>query len=70
MGVRMRYLVIDSSGTVVNIVIWDGVAPYTPGDGCRLERCADHPHEVVFGWQLVDGQWHPPLAATADTNES
>lgn len=32
----MRHEVINSAGEVVNVVMWDGVAPYEPGDGLTL----------------------------------
>ena len=31
-----RYAVIDAQNTVVNIVMWDGVSPYNPGESLRL----------------------------------
>ena len=33
------YLVIDiETGEIVNRIIWDGVTPYDPGPGYRLEE--------------------------------
>jgi hypothetical protein len=32
----MRYEVINTAGEVVNVVMWDGVAPYDPGEGLTL----------------------------------
>lgn len=38
-----RYAVVDDAGTVVNIIMWDGVSPWTPPEGCtvRLATPAD-----------------------------
>lgn len=32
-----RYVVIDSSGYIANVILWDGVSPLSLGDGLRLE---------------------------------
>lgn len=32
----MNYAVIHSTGYVVNIVLWDGVSPWTPPDDTEL----------------------------------
>ena len=32
----MNYAVIDSSGNVVNVIVWDGITPYNPGAGLTL----------------------------------
>jgi hypothetical protein len=33
------YQVIDiATGEVVNLIVWDGVTPYDPGPGYRLEE--------------------------------
>lgn len=34
----MRWAVIDQNNIVVNIVIWDGEKPWSPPEGCRVER--------------------------------
>lgn len=31
----MRWAVIDAENTVVNVIEWDGVAPWAPPEGCR-----------------------------------
>jgi len=32
-----KYLVLDSNNTVVNIIVYDGVSEYNPGEGLYLE---------------------------------
>ena len=55
----MRYLVINAQGYVENIIIWDGVAPYSePNKTVMLESNA--PIGTTFGWQLVNGEWIAP----------
>jgi hypothetical protein len=34
----MRYVVLDSTNHVVNVIVWDGVTEYNPGDGFTLIR--------------------------------
>lgn len=56
----MRYAIIEDSTKVVqNIIIWDGVAPYTPPAGTTLVNV-----DGVFcgpGWiQQPDGSFLPP----------
>lgn len=40
----MKYAVIDNLGVVVNIILWDGVSPWTPPEGC-------------FAIELQSGEW-------------
>ena len=55
----MRYLVINAQGYVENIIIWDGVSPYSePNKTVMLESNA--PIGTTFGWQLVNGEWIAP----------
>lgn len=45
----MRHAVLSETNVVVNLVMWDGVSPYNPGDGLRLVPALD----VLFidiGW--------------------
>jgi len=52
-----RYLVLDASGTVVNVVQWDGEAPWEPGEGLTL---TPSPEGVGPRWRLIEGAWMPP----------
>ena len=36
-----RYALVDQTDLIVNVIIYDGSAPYTPAEGLRLERLAD-----------------------------
>lgn len=31
-----RYVVVDKEGKVINVIIWDGIAKWSPPDGCTL----------------------------------
>jgi len=50
-GSKMNYAMVQN-GVVVNIIDWDGTAPYTPPEGCELHAW-DGP--VNIGWAWVDG---------------
>lgn len=41
---------------VVNCIIWDGVAPYTPPHGLYLMEEGEV-EGMQVGWQKVDGVW-------------
>ena len=56
----MRYAIVDNATKVVqNVIIWDGVTPFTPPDGTTLVNvdgilCGT-------GWiQQPDGSFLPP----------
>lgn len=56
----MRWLELNAEGVVINIVVWDGVTPYTPAGVAQLLPCDDNPG-VSFGWKIVDGMWEAPI---------
>lgn len=43
-----NYLVVDGGGLVINLIVWDGQAPYDPGAGNTL---VEQPDGVGIGWQ-------------------
>ena len=57
----MRWLELNAEGVVINIVVWDGVSPYTPAGVAQLLPCDDNPG-VSYGWKIVDGMWEAPPA--------
>jgi hypothetical protein len=56
----MRWLEVNPEGVVINIIVWDGVTPYTPAGVAQLLPCDDNPG-VSYGWKIVDGMWEVPL---------
>lgn len=54
-----RYLVLDTDGTVVNAIAWDGESPYDPGDGLALELVPAGSYAGI-GWRKVGGDFLPP----------
>jgi len=59
-----HYLIINNE-IVENVIVWDGVSPWSPPDGTTVEPA---PVGVGRGWRRVDGQWvaPEPLAAPAE----
>jgi hypothetical protein len=55
----MNWLELNSEGIVTNIVVWDGVTPYTPASVAQLLPCEDNVG-VSYGWKIVDGIWEAP----------
>jgi hypothetical protein len=53
----MRYALIDATGLVVNVVLWDGLAEWAAPDGLTLEPAPDH---VGPGWRKDGGEWIAP----------
>lgn len=56
----MRYAIVnDASKVVENIIVWDGVSPYTPPAGTTLVKVDGIPCDI--GWiQQPDGSFAPP----------
>lgn len=55
----MKYAVINSATNMVeNVIIWDGVAPWTPPDGYYVESIGDF--GAGIGWSHIDGQFFAP----------
>jgi hypothetical protein len=53
------YAVIDTTTTVINIVIWDGQPPWEPGDG-QIAVVIPENSSAGIGWTYVDGGFIAP----------
>jgi len=62
----MKYLAVDQDGLVHNVVAWDGVSPYDPGDGISLvgvdESTVISPGDSWDGTQVLIAPAPPPPA--------
>ena len=56
----MRYVVINSSGTIVNVVEWDGTAIWTPPAGTTTMVS----NTMDIGGKYISGTYTPPPAVT------
>ena len=52
-----NYLVVDESGEVVNIILWDGETQYDPGEGRTV---LVQPEGVGIGWRRDGDGWTAP----------
>jgi len=50
----MQWLVVKNE-IIENIVVWDGVAPWTPPEGCEVIAYEGEP-AAHMGWGWVNGQ--------------
>jgi len=60
-----RYLILDQSNTVVNIIIYDGVSEYNPGEGLTiesypLEQDGSYSYVTIGSTRNIDGSWTHP----------
>ena len=62
----MKYLVLNTDGFVVNVIVWDGTTPYNPSEGETLISLTDAPQGAWTGWAFIDGAWTPPIAEYQD----
>jgi hypothetical protein len=55
----MKYAVISSETNIVeNVIVWDGVTPWTPPTGYYVEPIGDS--GAWIGWSYINGQFVPP----------
>ena len=60
-----RYLILDQSNTVVNIIIYDGVSEYNPGERLTiephpLEQDGSYSYVTIGSIKNTDGSWTHP----------
>lgn len=63
----MRYLELNKNNIVINIIIWDGISPYTTEGHLLL---ADENPGVSFGWKLENNEWIAPEEKIEPESES
>ena len=54
--IKMNYAVIDSTGLIVNVVVWDGITPWEPPAGHSVVQLT----EGDIGWTVKNGDFIPP----------
>ena len=53
------YAIIDATTLVINIVIWDGLPPWTPSQDC-IAVVIPEGSSAGIGWTYVDGEFIAP----------
>jgi hypothetical protein len=54
----MQPYAIIVNNVVVNVCVWDGVTPFSPGG--VLMALSTLPPGIDIGWTLVNNVWTPP----------
>ena len=54
--ITMNYAIVDQTGLVVNVALWDGKTPWQPPEG----HLAIPLIEGGIGWRFADGKFMPP----------
>ena len=58
----MDYAIVDETGLVVNVTIWDVISPWEPPAGHTAVPLT----EGGIGWTFVDGAFVPPQVETVE----
>lgn len=45
-----RYAIVDKDGNVVNVSLWDGVTPWTPGEGLKAIKDDNDKAQIGGKW--------------------
>jgi len=54
-----NYAIIDSTNTVINVVVWDGKPPWTPPDGC-IAVAIPKGSSAGIDWSYNNGEFSAP----------
>lgn len=60
-----RYAIVEN-GVVTNVILWDGIAPYSPLSGEVVGPIAD---DVAIGWTYSNGTFAAPITPTEESTE-
>lgn len=64
-----RYAIIDSTGTVDNIILWDEAAQWSPPEGMTMVKVEDI--QCGIGWTYANNVFTDPTPAiTEDSTPS
>lgn len=62
-----KYAVVDATGKIVNIVMWDGKTTFIPGEGFSLAKAGEG---FIIGGKIADGVYTPPVDASGESDIS
>jgi hypothetical protein len=54
----MNYALVDNTGLVVNVIVWDGESDWQPPEGLTAVLITGN---AGIGWSYIDGEFIPPL---------
>ncbi len=56
----MRYFLIrQNDGLIIGSIIWDGISPWTPPNGCFVLPESNNPNATT-GWRKLENSWEAP----------
>ncbi|ANR79980.1 hypothetical protein BBB57_18035 [Kosakonia sacchari] len=53
-----KFAVVDATGNVVNMVMWDGETPFIPGDGFTLVKAGEG---FIIGGRIENDKFIAPV---------
>ena len=59
------YAIIDATTTVINVVTWDGLPPWTPPQDCIAVEIPEGSNAGI-GWTYVDGEFIAPTTSEVE----
>lgn len=62
MPLPTNYVIVDVSGNVINVILWDGQSPYQAPDNCTIIIAGDS--GVGIGWTYANGEFLAPPIPT------
>lgn len=45
----MQYAILNAEGQCVNRILWDGISPWNPPEGCRAVPDSDNNYAYLIG---------------------
>ena len=54
-----NYAIVDASNLVVNVIVWDGIAPWAPPVNC-VPFIIPTESPAAIGWTYLAGEFHAP----------
>jgi hypothetical protein len=57
------YVVLDANNVCQDLILWDGVALWSPGAGMRAVAVSTLPPGVQIGLALVNNVWVQPASS-------
>jgi len=56
----MQYAVLNAEGQCVNRVLWDGIAPWSPPEGCRAVPDPENNYPLLISSLMAEEETSNP----------
>ena len=64
-----NYAIVDASNLVVNVIVWDGIAPWVPPLDC-VAVLIPTASTAAIGWTYLDGDFQAPDIDTSEATHA